>query len=246
MSSLSCWSSRFTATANAVAEVLGLAERAALELAAGLRRRAVEPEGEADAVVEQEVCRAADERVAGELRRLVGADRAVAEERAKIGLVRGALGDGDLPALEPFRGDVEPAGAALGRKAGGRMIVAVAEIDGFERVGAHGVRGDDGVGLAAPQRLQQLRPGPHLDIAGGRKLQADRAGDVDVEPREDVVLVVVVERRIVAVGEETDGDTSRQRLRLGLLGRRWGWLRLLQLRCCARSRAGAREDAYKK
>ena len=82
----------------------------------------------------------------------------------------------------------------LAGKAGGRVIVAVGEIDGLERVGAHGVRGDHGVGLAAPQRRQQLRPGAHLDVAGGRKLEADGAGDVDVEAGEDIVLVVVVER----------------------------------------------------
>ena len=216
-----------------VAEVLGLAERSALELAAGLGARAVEPEGEADAVVEQQLDRAADERIAGKLGRLVGADRAVAEERAQIGLVRRSLGDGDLLALEPFGGDVEAAGGALGRKAGGRVVVAVGEIDGLERVGAHRVRGDDGVGLAAPERRQQFRPGPHLDVAGRRQLQADGAGDIDVEAGEDIVLVVVVEGRVVAVGEEADGDAPRQRLRLaGSSARRW--LRLLRLRGRAR------------
>src|SRR5581483_1641683 len=58
---------------DAVTEVLGLAERPALELAAGLGRRAVEPERQADAVVEQEVDGARDERVAGELRCVEGA-----------------------------------------------------------------------------------------------------------------------------------------------------------------------------
>src|SRR2546430_13809039 len=61
-----------------VAEILGLAERPALELAARLGGGAVEPEGERDPVVEQEGGGAADERGARQLRRGGGADRAVA------------------------------------------------------------------------------------------------------------------------------------------------------------------------
>src|SRR5262245_10238982 len=72
--------------ADTVAEELGLGERSTLELAAGLGGRAVEPERQAHAVVEQEVDLAYDQGVAGELRRLVGTDRAVTEERAQVGL----------------------------------------------------------------------------------------------------------------------------------------------------------------
>ena len=81
--------------ADAVAEILGLAERSALELAAGPRGRAVEPERQADAVVEQQVGGTDDERITGQLGRFEGADRAVAEERAQVGLVRRTLGDRD-------------------------------------------------------------------------------------------------------------------------------------------------------
>src|SRR5262249_10871252 len=74
--------------ADAIAEILGLNERPASELAACLRGGAVEPERQADAVIEQQVDRAGDERVARQLHRLVGPDRAVAEEGAQVGLVR--------------------------------------------------------------------------------------------------------------------------------------------------------------
>src|SRR4029079_16074289 len=86
--------------ADAIAEILGLHERAAPELAAGLGGCAIEPERQADAVVEQEVHGAGDETVAGQLLRLVGADRAVAEERPQVGLVRRLPGDGDPPAFQ--------------------------------------------------------------------------------------------------------------------------------------------------
>ncbi len=61
--------------ADAVAEILGLGERPALELAAGLGGGAVEPERQADAVVEQQIDGADDERIARQLGRLEGADR---------------------------------------------------------------------------------------------------------------------------------------------------------------------------
>ncbi len=152
--------------------------------------------------------------------RLEGADRAVAEERAQIGFVRGALGDRDLPAFQPLRGDVEPPGAAFAGEAGRRVVVAIREIDGLEQARAHRVRGNDGVRLAPPQGRDQLRPGPHLDVARRRQLQAEGARHVDVEARQNIVLVEVVEGRIVAVGEEADGHAARQRLALALLGGR--------------------------
>ncbi len=91
---------------------------------------------------------------------------------------------------------------------------------------------------ASPRRSAGISSdqAPHLDVAGGGQLQADGAGDVDVEAGEDIVLVEVVEGRIVAVGEEADGDAPRQRLALALLGRT-----LAPAGCCLlrRSREGS-------
>ena len=90
--------------------------------------------------------------------------------------------------------------------------------------------------------------GAHLDVAGRRELEADGARDVDVEAGEDIVLVVVVEGRVVAVGEEADGDAARQRLRLArVLGRRRAGDACAA--ACATARATAappRDEANKK
>ena len=196
--------------ADAVAEILGLRERSAFELAAGLRGRAVEPEREADPVIEQEVGGTDDERIAGKLDGFEHADRAVAEERAQVGLVRGALGDRDLHSLQAFGRGVELGHRALAGEAGGREVVAVREVGDLEGVGRHAVGGDDGFGLAFCQGRQQGRPRPHLDIAGGVELEADGARHVDIEAGQHVVFVEVVERRKVAVGEKADGDAPRR------------------------------------
>jgi hypothetical protein len=98
------------------------------------------------------------------------------------------------------------------------MIVAVREIDGLERGRTHGVRGDDRIRFAATQRRHQFGPAPYLNVAGRGQLEADSAGQVDVEAGEDVVLVEVVEGRIVAVREEADSDALLQRLTILRLG----------------------------
>ena len=74
------------------------------------------------------------------------------------------------------------------------------------------MRGDDGIRLVSPQRRHQLIPAAHLDVTCGGQLQAYGARHVHVEAGENVVLVEIVERRIVAVGQEADRDPLLQRL----------------------------------
>ena len=88
--------------------------------------------------------------------------------------------------------------------------------------------------------------GAHLDVAGGGQLQADGARHVDVEAGEDIVLVEVVEGRIVAVGEEADGDAPRQRLASLGLGAAGVRLRLLLLREARRRRGRAQQRGQQK
>src|SRR5262249_20928298 len=97
---------------------------------------AVEPEGEGNAIIKQEIGGAGDERVARQLWAVEGTDRAVAEERAQIGLMRGSLGDGDLFALQALRRGVDAAGAAFACKTGGCVIVAIGEVDELQGAGA--------------------------------------------------------------------------------------------------------------
>ncbi len=70
--------------------------------------------------------------------------------------------------------------------------------------------GNDGVRLPAHQGGEQLRPLPHLDIAGRVQVQAHRTRDVDIEPGEDIVLVEIVEGREVALGEKTNHRPARR------------------------------------
>ena len=67
---------------------------------------------------------------------------------------------------------------------------------------------------------QQGRPWAHLDVAGRVDLEADGARHIDVEARQDVVFVEVVERGKVAVGEKPDRHAS-WRLAFGAF-RIWG------------------------
>ena len=105
-----------------------------------------------------------------------------------------------------FRRDLDRFAAALAGKAAGRLEIAVGEIDLGQRLRRDRVRGDDGVGLAAPQGQQQLAPRAHLDVAGGVELQADGARQIDVEADQHAVLVVEVEGREVAFGQEAHDD----------------------------------------
>ena len=104
---------------DAVAEELGFEVRAPLQFAAPFRGCAMQPEHEADAVVEDVVDLTLDERIAREIWVFEGADGAGAEEGAQERLVRRVLGNADAFALQRFRADVEILAITLAGKAAG-------------------------------------------------------------------------------------------------------------------------------
>ena len=79
--------------------------------------------------------------------------------------------------------------------------------------------GDHRIGLPPAQRQQKLAPGAHLDIARRVQLHADRARQIDIEPDQRAVLVVEIEGRVIALGEEAYDDAPRRLARL--LARGW-------------------------
>ncbi len=109
----------------------------------------MQPEDEADAVVEDVVDLALDERIAREIGVLVRLDGAGAEEGAQERLVRRVLGDADALALQRLGRDLHRLAAAPRRKAPRRLEIAIGEVDLGQRLRRHRVRGDDGVGFAA-------------------------------------------------------------------------------------------------
>src|SRR5712691_12272018 len=105
---------------DALAEVAALGERAAAELAAIARVGAVEPEGELDAVAEQEVHLAAAQRLARRFGVGIGLRLRLGEEGLGVGLVRGAADDRDPAALDALRHDLARGKVAAGDEPGGR------------------------------------------------------------------------------------------------------------------------------
>ena len=114
------------------------------------------------------------------------------------------------------RGDLLAAG-----KTSGRMKIPLGEGHVVERRGGHLVRRDDGIGFAALQIGKKLFPRPRLDIAGRVEFQAYGAREIDVETDKHAVLVVEIEGREIAVGQEADDDAARRGFG-GSLGRRSG------------------------
>ena len=97
---MSCGSALLTAMPMPSLKYLRIEVRPALQLAAGFGVRTVEPEDEADAVVEQQRYGPVHEGVARLFRGIEELDLAVAKEGAQILLMRRAFGHGDLLALE--------------------------------------------------------------------------------------------------------------------------------------------------
>ena len=186
---------------NALAEIARFQERAATQLAAFLRRRAVDPQHQADAVVEHQVELALHQRVAGALGRFERLDLTEPEEFRQIRLVRRALDHADAPAFETVRRDLELDALARTGETGRGVEVAIGKVDQFQGLSIDHVSGDGGIGLAAGDRHQKFLPWPHLDVTGNVELEADGAGQIDVEAGQHALVVEIVERRILALGQ---------------------------------------------
>ncbi len=71
------------------------------------------------------------------------------------------------------------------------------------------MRGNDRISVPALEPQEQLLPRPHLDVAGRADIETDGPRQIDVEAGKDTLVVIIVERRKVPVGEEAHDDPPR-------------------------------------
>ena len=133
-----------------------------------------------------------------------------------------ASGHAEPPPFEAFRRDLGLGAVPSRSEAAGRVEVTVREVDLGQRARRDRMRGDGGISLSAAQGKEQLVPGPHLDVARGGELQADRACEIDVEAAQHAILVVEVEWREIGLRHEAHQEAARQVRRGGILDRRLG------------------------
>src|SRR5581483_10533344 len=119
--------------ADALAEIGGVEIGSAAELAASFARHAVDPEGEANAVAEDEIDGAVLQRLLGVVGSVEGRHSDIGEEFLEIGLVAGAPGDADLLAGQALRADVPEVTRLLGDEARRRRVIARGEVGLLER-----------------------------------------------------------------------------------------------------------------
>src|SRR5262249_32239838 len=192
----------FHRNGDAFAEVLRVEIGPAAELAAAVARYAVDPKGEPDAVAEYKIDRAL---LQGFLR-VVGSvecgDGSAREELLEIRLVPSTLGHADLLALECLWTNIFDVAVLARDEACGRRIIAGGEVGLLERLRADADRGNGRVSFAVVEGRINRVPVDGLDLALDLQLLANGLGKVDVKSRQRPHLVEIVERRIVAVGDE--------------------------------------------
>ena len=103
--------------------------------------------------------------------------------------MRGAFDDADALAFEADRRDLQARAVAPAGEAAGRVEIAVGEVDLGVRARGNEMAGDHSVGLALAKGAEQVLPRARDDVADDIRLQADRAGEVDVEAGQLAVLV---------------------------------------------------------
>src|SRR5262245_53276267 len=114
----------------------------------------------------------------------------------------GAFSHTDLLALERLRTNVLEIVVLARDETRGRGVVAGSEIGLLERLGADTHRRDGRVCVAVIKGLIDLTPIDGLHLALDLELLADGLGEIDVEAGERAHLIEIMERRVVAVGDE--------------------------------------------
>jgi hypothetical protein len=89
-------------------------------------------------------------------------------------------------------------------EARGRRVIARGEVRLLERFGGDADRGDGSVRVALVEARDEIFPSDSIHLALNFELLADGLGEIDVEAGQRADLVVIMERRIVAVGDEAE------------------------------------------
>ncbi len=114
-----------------------------------------------------------------------------------------ALGDADLLAGQRLGANVLEIARLARDEARGRRVIARGEVRLLERFGGDADGGDGSVCVALVEARNEVFPGDGVHLALNLERLADGLGEIDVEAGEGTNLVVIMERRIVAVGDET-------------------------------------------